>query len=49
MSDRASKTLVEPSLPGESRIYNTRSKRNKVPLIIFYYRDYRQLFIKTKA
>jgi hypothetical protein len=36
MSDRASKALAEASLPGEPRIYDTRSKCNRVPLAIFY-------------
>jgi hypothetical protein len=49
MSDRASKTLAEASLPGEPRTYDTRSKRNKVPLTIFYYRDHRRPSRKTKA
>ncbi|TVY81306.1 hypothetical protein LSUE1_G009712, partial [Lachnellula suecica] len=42
ISDRASKSLAEASLPGEPRIYNTRSKRSGVPLITLYYRDYKR-------
>jgi hypothetical protein len=40
MSDRASKAVIEASLPGEPRMYNTRSKRSGDPLITLYYRDY---------
>jgi hypothetical protein len=40
MSDRASKALAEASLPGESRTYDTISKRSGVPLTTFYYRDH---------
>jgi hypothetical protein len=32
MSDRASKALAEPSLPGEPRTYDATSKRSGVPI-----------------
>jgi hypothetical protein len=40
MSDRASKALVEASLPGEPRTYDAISKRSGVPPSTLYYRDY---------
>jgi hypothetical protein len=49
MSNHASKALAEASLLGEPQIYNTISKRNRVPLTTFYYRDHRQPSIKTKT
>ena len=38
MGDRASKALVEASLPGEPQTYDTRSKRSGVPFSTLYYR-----------
>jgi hypothetical protein len=38
MSDRASKALAEPFLPGEPRTYDTRSKRSRVPLSTLHHR-----------
>jgi hypothetical protein len=49
MSDRASKALAEASLPGEPRIYDTRSKRSGVPLTTLYYRDHRRPSREAKA
>jgi hypothetical protein len=49
MSDRASKALAKASLLGEPRIYNTRLKRSRVPLITLYYRDYRRPSREEKA
>jgi hypothetical protein len=49
MSDRASKALVEASLPGEPRTYDTRSKRSGVPLTTLYYYDYRRPSREEKA
>jgi hypothetical protein len=49
MSDRASKAFIKASLLGEPRIYNAKSKRNRVPLITLYYRDYRRLLREEKA
>jgi hypothetical protein len=49
MSDRASKALVEASLPGESRTYDARSKRSRVPLTTLYYRDHGRPSREEKA
>jgi len=49
MSDRASKAVIEASLPGEPRMYNTRSKRSGDPLITLYYRDYSRRSKEGKA
>ena len=49
MSDRASKALIEASLPGEPRIYDARLKRSGVPLTTLYYRDHRRRSREEKA
>ena len=49
MSDRASKALIEASLPGEPRIYDAISKRSGVLLSTLYYRDYRRPSREAKA
>jgi hypothetical protein len=49
MSDRASKALVEASLPGEPRTYDTISKRSGVPLTTLYYRYYGRRSKEEKA
>jgi hypothetical protein len=49
MSDRASKAVIEASLPGEPRMYNTRSKRSGDPLITLYHRDYSRRSKEGKA
>jgi hypothetical protein len=49
MSDRASKALAEPSLPGEPRTYDARSKRSGVPLTTLYYREHGRPSKEEKA
>jgi len=49
MSDRASKALVEASLLGEPRIYDTTSKRSGVPLTTLYHRYHRRRSKEEKA
>jgi len=49
MSDRASKALIEASLPREPRIYNAISKHSRVPFSTLYYHDHRRPFIEAKA
>jgi hypothetical protein len=49
MSDRASKALVEASLPGEPRTYDATSKRSGVPLTTLYYRDHGRPSMEAKA
>ena len=49
MSDRASKALIEASLPGEPRIYDTILQRNRVPLTTLYHCDHRRRSKEEKA
>ncbi|CAG8974028.1 hypothetical protein HYALB_00008577 [Hymenoscyphus albidus] len=49
MSDRASKALVEASLPGEPRTYDSISKRSGVPSSTLYYRDHGRRSREEKA
>jgi hypothetical protein len=49
MSDRASKALVEASLPGEPRTYDAISKRSGVPSSTLYYRDHGRRSREEKA
>ena len=49
MSDRASKAVIEASLPGEPRIYDAISKRSRVPLTTFYHRNHRRRSKEEKA
>jgi hypothetical protein len=49
MSDRASKTLAEASLPGEPRTYDATSKRSGVPLTTLYHRHHGRRSKEQKA
>ena len=49
MSDRASRALAEPSLPGELRTYDAPSERSGVPLTTLYYRDHGRPSREEKA
>ena len=49
MSDHASKALAEPSLPGEPRTCDARSKHSEVPLTTLYYRNYGRRSKEEKA
>jgi hypothetical protein len=49
VSDRASKALVEASLPGEPRTYDATLKRSGVPLTILYYCYYGRRSKEEKA
>jgi len=49
MSDRASKALVEASLPGEPRTYDAISKHSGVPPSTLHYRDHGRRSREEKA